>query len=124
MRIIVVASLTILLLSACGTNQTEQMSKSEPVMKHDESQTMMEKANSSETASTSENIQDLKVESEVNSDTAADTTSDNGMIKETGVQPENAEASSDKSMEAMDGDQKDIAKEKEVTEKTALDQKG
>jgi len=125
MRIIIV-SLTLVFLSACGTNQTEQMSKSEPLVKKDESQVVMEKPAagemsesmaSSENNMTNQNVEDLKVE-EANGEAGVEVTSDNSMIKDTGV------VSETQSTETMDAEQKDIAKEKETTDKQVVDQKG
>ncbi|WP_455375849.1 hypothetical protein [Kaarinaea lacus] len=129
---IVVAGLTIAFLSACGTNQTEQLSKSQPLVKQDEVQVVMEKPESTELSEsiTSENnqanndgIQDLKVE-ETNSNAIAESTSDNPMIKETGIQTEVSNLEEQKTMEAMEGDKKEIAKQKESEEKQVIEPKG
>lgn len=129
---IVVAGLTIAFLSACGTNQTEQLSKSQPLVKQDEVQVVTEKPESTElsTSITSENnqanndgVQDLKVE-ETNSDAIAESASDNPMIKETGIQTEGSNLEEQKPMEAMEGDKKEIAKQKESEEKQAIEPKG
>lgn len=131
---ILIASLTIVFLSACGTSQTDQMSKAEPLAKQDESNVMMDKMASTESSanmatanSNMENannsVEDLKVE-ESNSDVVAESASDNGMIKETGIQSENSQMNEDKPMESMEGEQQDVAKEKESTEKKIVEEKG
>ena len=115
---IIIAGLTLVFLSACGTNQTEQMSNSEPLVQKDETQVVIEKTAagemsesmaSSESNMTNQNVEDLKVE---------EGSGDNSMIKDTDT------VSETQSTEAMDPEQKDIAKEKETTDKQVVEQKG
>ena len=117
---IVVATLTIMFLSACGSSQTEQVSDNQSLVKQNEMQVVMEKPESTELSTSmisekdtaSDGVQDLKTD-ELNSDTVAETSSDNSMIKETGIQTDNSNPEEQNAMEAMEGDKKEIAKQKE-----------
>lgn len=117
---IVVAGLTIAFLSACGANQTEQISNNQAVVKQNEMQVVMEKPEStelsaganSESASVNDGVEDLKLE-ESSIDIAADSTSNNAMIKDAGIDTESGNLEEPKAMEAMEGEKKEIAKQKE-----------
>jgi len=127
---IVVTGLTIAFLSACGTNQTEQSSNSQALVKQNEMQVVMEKPEptelstevNSESASINDGAEDLKLEGS-NVDIAVETTSDNSMIKDTGIVTESGNLEEQKSMEAMEGEQKEIAKQKEPEVKQDIEPK-
>jgi len=121
MRISSVASvsLTILLLTACGTNQTEQMSQSVEIQNG--AQVAVEKQEpisgtaemaASGSEAVKEGVEEQKIE-DLKTDITAESTSDNSMIKETGITGEGTQVVGEQSMEASEGDKKEIAKQKE-----------
>lgn len=128
---IVVAGLTIAFLTACGINQTDQISNSQSSAKQDELEVVMEKPEvtemsasvSSESNPANEAIEDLKLE-ESNSDIAVEPTSGNPMITDSGIQAEGGKLEEEKTMGAMEGDEKEIAKQKELEDKPAIEPKG
>ena len=128
---IVVTGLVIMFLTACGGSQTEQVSNNQRLITQDETQVVMEKPDStemstddmaannnvaSEDSAAAEGIEDLKLE-QAGSDALAETTSDNAMINDVGIQAEVSISDEEKPMEAMEGDDKEIAKQKESEEK-------
>ena len=127
---IVVAGLTVMLLSACGASQTGQASSNQRLVTQDEARVEIEKPESMEMSvdAKSENnpvvdgIEDLKLE-KADSDTLAETTSDNPMIKEVGIQTEVRDTGEQAPMEAMEGEEKEIANQKDTEDKQPMDPK-
>ena len=129
---ITVAGFMLVFLTACGHSQTEQLSNTEPQVKqNDASPVVMEKSDtasmsanieSSESNTGSQTSEDLNVE-ELKTGIVAESTSDSTMIKETGIQTESTQSMDDKSMDAMEGENKEIAKEKESTDKEIVEPK-
>jgi len=131
MRISSVASLglTLLFLTACGTNQTEQMSKSmetqngsQVAIEKQEPVSNVSEMTASETDAEKKGTEDLKIE-DLKTEITADSTSDNAMIKDTGVAAEGVQVVEEQSMEASDVDKKEIAKQKETTDAVVVEPK-
>lgn len=90
MRIIVAGILlSSLVLAACGTNQTEQSNK-QPLVKQDNPVIEIEKQQSATEMANSENSlsESTEANAEISSESVAESTSDNPMMKDTGIQAE------------------------------------
>ena len=126
MRIIVAGILlSSLVLAACGTNQTEQMSK-QPLVKQD-NPVEMEKQESTGMAMPESNMSEsssAEVSStEISSDVAVESTSDNPMIKDSSIQAEAKDAAEDKAEMVMEESSKDVAKQEEDLKKESAEPK-
>jgi len=136
MRIISVAclSLSVAFLTACGGSQPEKVSRQSMDMQNESQVVAVEKQDvsdmsangatteiaTSETATTetghvNEGIEDLKVQDEATDATIVTTTSDNAMMNDNGINPAGNQMVEEQSMEAMEGDKKEIAKQKETS---------
>lgn len=123
MRMSAVASLsfTVVLLSACGANQPEQVS-SQTMNMQNETQVEIQKQDatavtandmSSESTPGTENGENTSIV-DLKTDIAAESTSDNPMMKDSGLSQDGSQVVEEQSMEALESDKNEIAKQKEL----------
>lgn len=126
MRIIVAGILlSSLVLAACGTNQTEQMNK-QPLVKQD-NPVEMQKQESTGMAMPESNMSESSSAevsgTETSSEVAVESTSDNSMINESGIQAAVKEAAEEKAEIVMEESSKDVAKQDEELKKESTEPK-
>lgn len=130
MRVVVAGILlSSLVLAACGTNQTGQTNKEQPLVKQDKPVDLQEQS-ATDTASgivmpesnlnASTETSDTK---SVDSEIVMEGTSDNSMIKDSGIQTEIKQEAEEKSAIAMEDMKKEIVEQKDEIKKQVVEPK-